>query len=338
MELWGLLASIGISFTVSFLFAYFLFWLDLYEKEPLLLLGGVFIWGAIAAAGLAYLINTVVGLGVLAVTGSETATSLTAAVVIAPVIEEILKGLAVVLVFLIFRNEFDSALDGIVYAGVTALGFAATENAYYIFAYGFAEEGWQGFRSLALIRLGLVGWQHPFYTAFVGIGLAAARLTRLVIVKLVAPALGFGAAIAAHALHNILAGLFQDGAGVLFSTALDWTGWLLMLGFIFLVMLLEHRKIKTHLQPEVEQGTLTQAQFETAQSFFKITGERISGIVRGQYRKTTRFYRAAAELAQKKHLRQRLGEEGKNGEAVEELRRQVKTLSSALSSGEKLVV
>mgnify|MGYP007134649070 CR=1 FL=1 len=44
MELWGLLASIGISFGASFLFAYFLFWLDLYEKEPLLLLGG-FLFG-----------------------------------------------------------------------------------------------------------------------------------------------------------------------------------------------------------------------------------------------------------------------------------------------------
>jgi len=333
MEPWGLLASIGISFAVSFLFAYFLFWLDLYEKEPLLLLGGVFIWGAIVAAGGAFLINTVLDLGMLAVTGSETATSLTAAAVIAPVIEEILKGLAVVLVFLIFRNEFDSILDGIVYASVTALGFAATENAYFIYAYGFAEEGWQGFWTLAFIRLGLVGWQHPFYTAFVGIGLAAARLTRHVIVKLVAPALGFGAAIAAHALHNILAGLFQGGAEALFTTALDWTGWFLMLGFIIGLILLEHRKIKMHLQPEVDLGTLTQAQFETAQSFFKITGERISGIVRGQYRKTTHFYRLAAELVLKKDLRQRLGEKGKNSVAVEELRRQVKTLSQSLSPG-----
>ena len=330
METWGILASIGISFTASFLFAYFLFWLDLYEKEPLLLLGGVFLWGAIVAAGSAFLINTVMGLGVLVVTGSEAASSLTTSAVIAPVIEEILKGLAVVLVFLIFRNEFDSILDGIVYAGVAALGFAATENAYYIYAFGFAEEGWQGFRSLAFIRLGLVGWQHPFYTAFVGIGLAVARLNRHVIVKLVAPALGFGAAIAAHALHNILAGLFQNGAGVLFTTALDWIGWFLMLGFIILVMFVERHKIKKYLKPEVEQGTLTRDQYETAQSIFKIIGTRIQAIFKGRYRETTQFYRKTAELALKKDLRDRLDEAGKNGEAIKALRKQISGLSGTL--------
>lgn len=330
MDVWGLLASIGISFGVSFLFAYVLFWLDLYEKEPLLLLGGVFMWGAIVAAGGAFFINTIVGLGVFALTGSEAATSLTTSAVIAPVIEEILKGFAVVLVFLIFRNEFDSILDGIVYAGVTALGFAASENAYYIYTYGFAEEGWQGFRSLAFIRLGLVGWQHPFYTAFVGIGLATARLNRNVIVKLVAPALGFGAAIGAHALHNILAGLFSDGGGILVTTALDWIGWFLMLGFIILVMFVERHKIKKYLQPEVEKGTLTESQYEIAQSFFNITGERITAIFKGKYKKTTRFYRRTAELALKKDLRDRLGEERENGARVQELREQVRELSSAL--------
>jgi len=330
MDIWGLLASIGISFGVSFLFAYFLFWLDLYEKEPLLLLGGVFFWGVIVAAGGAFLINTIIGLGVFVITGSEAATSLTTSAVIAPVIEEILKGFAVVLVFLIFRNEFDSILDGIVYAGVTALGFAATENAYYIYAFGFAEEGWSGFWSLSLIRLGLVGWQHPFYTAFIGIGLAIARLNRNVIVKLVVPALGFGAAIGAHALHNILASFFQGGGGVLFTTALDWIGWFLMFGFIILVMFVERYKIKKFLQPEVERGILNNDQYSTAISFFKITWTRIKAIFSGRYRKTTRFYRKASELALKKHLLKRLGEERGNGEAVQKLRDQVGELSGEL--------
>ena len=270
----------------------------------------------IVAAGGAFIINTFVGLGVFVITGSEAATNLTTSAVIAPVIEELLKGFAVVMVFLIFRNEFDSILDGVVYAGVTALGFAASENAYYIYAFGFAEEGWQGFRSLALIRLGLVGWQHPFYTSFVGIGLAAARLSRNVIVKLFAPALGFGAAIAAHALHNVLASFFQSPGGVLFTTALDWIGWILMLGFIIIVMFVERHKIKKHLKPEVEQGTLTEPQYETAVSFFKISGSRIQAIFQGKYLRTTRFYRKAAELALKKELRKRLGEDRSNGELI----------------------
>ncbi len=330
MDIWGLLASIGISFAASFLFAYILFWLDLYEKEPLLLLGGVFTWGVIVAAGSAFIINTAVGLSVFVITGSEAASSLTTSVVIAPVIEEILKGFAVVLIFLIFRNEFDSILDGIVYAGVAALGFAAAENAYYIYAYGFAEEGWQGFRSLALIRLGLVGWQHPFYTAFVGIGLAIARLNRNTIVKLVSPALGFGAAISAHALHNILASAFQSPSGLFFTTALDWIGWFMMLGFILLVMLVERHKIKKYLQPEIEKGTLTKPQYDNAYSIFSILGERIKAIFKGNYIKTTRFYRTEAELALKKNLKDRLGEEQDKGHGIKNLRNQLKELSTAL--------
>lgn len=328
MNIWGLLASIGISFGASFLFAYLLFWLDLYEKEPLLLLGGVFTWGVIVAAGGAFIINTVIGLGIFVLTGSETATNLTTSAVIAPVIEEILKGFAVVLVFLVFRHEFDSILDGIIYAGVTALGFAAAENAYYIYAYGFAEEGWQGFGTLAFIRLGLVGWQHPFYTAFIGIGLAVARLNRNLIVKLISPALGFGAAIGAHALHNILASTFQGPGGILFTTALDWVGWLLMLGFIFLVMFVERHKIKKHLQPEIEQGILTKDQFENTYSIFRIIGERIKAVFKGNYAKTTRFYRTAAELALKKDIKSRLGEEPGRGAGIQELRDLLKELSA----------
>ena len=41
-----------------------------------------------------------------------------------------------------------------------ALGFAATENAYYIFNMGYLVNGWQGITQLSVIRILLVGWQH----------------------------------------------------------------------------------------------------------------------------------------------------------------------------------
>ena len=86
--------------------------------------------------------------------------------IIAPIIEEGLKGLAVLVVFLLFRNEFDSVLDGIVYAAITAMGFAAIENVLYIFRNGFQDSGWEGFWTMVFIRVLLVGWMHPFFTAF----------------------------------------------------------------------------------------------------------------------------------------------------------------------------
>ena len=49
----------------------------------------------------------------------------------APLMEETLKGSAVLLLFLFKKDQFDDVLDGIIYAGVTALGFAMVENVEY---------------------------------------------------------------------------------------------------------------------------------------------------------------------------------------------------------------
>lgn len=330
MDSLGLAASISVSFAASFIFAYILYWFDLYEKEPGLLLGAVFIWGAVVAAGGAFLINSILGLSVFVLTGSEAATNLTTSALIAPIIEEILKGFAVFLVFLVFTHEFDSILDGIVYAGVTALGFAATENAYYIYTFGFLEDGWQGFRQLVFIRLVLVGWQHPFYTAFVGIGFAISRLNRNAMIKLIAPVIDLITAIATHAIHNILASFITGPSGLVFTTFLDWTGWLLMLGFILIVMQIEKQNIKIYLLPEVDLGTLTHPQYEVAISSLKVARKKMQAFFQGRYKKVNRFYRHAAELGLKKFHRERLGEENGNGGAVTALRDQVKSLSDAL--------
>ena len=71
-----LLASILFGFVPMFFFAFFIYWLDRYEKEPKALLTTVFFWGVIVAAGGAFIINTVLGVGVYLFTGSEVATEL----------------------------------------------------------------------------------------------------------------------------------------------------------------------------------------------------------------------------------------------------------------------
>ena len=148
----GLFLSLFFGFIPMLLFAGILYWLDRYEKEPRLLLAAAFVWGALISAGVAFVVNTVLGMGVYAVTGSAMLTELATGSLVAPPVEESLKGLAVLLIFLIFRSEFDSVLDGIVYAGITALGFAATENAYYIYNYGYLEGGYEGLLWLVFVR------------------------------------------------------------------------------------------------------------------------------------------------------------------------------------------
>lgn len=141
----ALLGAFFFGFVPMFLSAAFVNWLDRYEKEPKLLLGAAFLWGVIVAGGGAFILNTVFGIGIYVLTGSEGAAEFGTTSIIAPIIEEGLKGLAVLAVFFLFRHEFDSILDGIVYASITAMGFAAIENVLYIYRNGFLDNGWEGF-------------------------------------------------------------------------------------------------------------------------------------------------------------------------------------------------
>lgn len=324
----GIFLSFVFGFIPMFLFAALIYWLDRFEKEPKLLLGVAFFWGAIVAAGAAFVFNTGLGIGVYMFTQSEYATELTTSSLIAPIIEEVLKGLAVLMVFLVFRNEFDSVLDGIVYAGITALGFAATENTYYIYNYGYLENGMSGLFSLVFIRVILVGWQHPFYTAFTGIGLAWARLSRTALFKLLAVGGGLFLAIMTHGLHNLLASLFTGPAGRIVGTLLDWSGWFLMFLFILYMIYREQTMIARYLQEEINLGNITTQQYRTAASPFGQTLAWLSSLINGSFRPTSRFYQVCGEIAHKKRQRETLGEEDGNSAAIDKLRSELKSLSS----------
>lgn len=321
-----LLVSIFFGFVPMFLFAGFINWLDRYEKEPKALLGAAFTWGVLIAGGGAYIINTVLGLGVYIVTGSEGATDFATASIIAPVVEESLKGLAVLVVFFLFRREFDSILDGIIYAGITALGFAAIENVLYIYNYGYQEGGWSGLWQLVFIRVILVGWQHPFYTAFTGIGLAIARMNRSIPVKILAVLGGFGMAVFTHAFHNTFGSLIGGIEGLAIGTFVDWVGWFFMLLFIVWMVFHERGILKRHLQEEVSSGLISPAQYRTAMSFAQ-TGARLNALSSGNYLATARFYQVCGELAHKKEQLARLGNEKGNTGIIQNLRGELTLLA-----------
>jgi len=325
----GLVASGLIGFSTALLFAYILYWLDRYEKEPLLLLGAVFIWGAVIAAGSAFIINTTLGLGIFVITNSSFASDFATGSLIAPLVEETLKGLAVLAVFLVFRREFDSILDGIIYAGVAALGFAATENTYYIYTYGFQESGWSGILSLAFIRVFLVGWQHPFFTAFFGIGLAAARMSRNWFVRIFSPLLGLAVAMFTHAFHNTMSVFLPGGlGGMAIGAAIDWTGWLFMFGIIIWATWREQQNLKKYLALEVQDEVITPALFRTASSAWLQMFARIAALFTGKYLKTARFYQLCGEYAHKCRQVDSLGDEDGNLAILNKLRGEISQLAS----------
>lgn len=322
----ALIGAFFFGFVPMFLMAAFVNWLDRYEKEPKALLGAAFVWGVLIAGGGAYIINTVLGLGVYIVTGSEGATDFATASIIAPIVEESLKGLAVLVVFFLFRKEFDSILDGIIYAGITALGFAAIENVLYIYNYGYQEGGWSGLWQLVFIRVILVGWQHPFYTAFTGIGLAIARMNRNVFIKIIAVLGGFATAVAAHAFHNTFGGLIGGIEGLALGTFIDWVGWFFMLLFIIWMIMHERNILKRHLYEEANNGLISPAQYRTAISFAQ-SGARMNALSSGSYRSTARFYQVCGELAHKKEQLTKLGNEKGNLAIIEKLRGELTQLA-----------
>lgn len=296
-------------------------WLDRYEKEPKLLLAFMFFWGFVIAAGGAFIINTIGGLGVYMFTESESATDFVTASVFAPIVEESLKGLAVLIVFLFARKEFDSILDGMIYAGIAALGFAATENAFYIYDKGFNQGGWESFWLLVFVRVILVGWQHPFYTAFTGIGLAVSRMSRNGLVKFLAPIVGWTAAVLTHSFHNTFGSLVGGFEGLAIGTFFDWTGWFIMFLFAVWMILREGKLLPKHLSEEVTAGRLTAAQMRKASSPFGSMFAFLSG------RNTLRFYQVCGELAHKKEQYSLHGDEGGNLSAIESLRNELAALS-----------
>ncbi|WKZ35445.1 MAG: PrsW family intramembrane metalloprotease [Anaerolineales bacterium] len=317
----ALLVSVFLGFVPMFIYAAFIYWLDRYEKEPKALLGAAFMWGVVIAAGGAFIINTVFGIGIYIFTGSEALTNLGTTSLVAPVVEEILKGLAVAIVFFMFRREFDSILDGIIYGGIAGLGFAATENTLYIYRNGYLEGGWEGLFVLAIIRVILVGWMHAFFTAFTGIGFAVARLNKNISIKIIAPVAGLGVAIFTHAFHNTLGNFFGDLEGLAATVFVDSIGYILMFGFIIWMIFHERNVVKRQLAGEVSTGLISQAQYQKALSPWTLTTAGLSG------RATSRFYHALGELAHKKEQFNRHGDEKGNSAIIESLRRELAALA-----------
>ena len=315
------LVSLFCGFVPMFLYAAFVYWVDRYEKEPMALLGAAFFWGVVIAAGGAFIVNTMFGVGIYIFTNSEAAADFGNTSIVAPFVEEILKGMAVGIVFLMFRKEFDSILDGIIYGGIVGLGFAATENTLYIFRNGYLENGWGGLVVLVFIRVFVVGWMHAFFTAFTGIGFAVARLNRSVLIKIGAPFVGLGVAIFLHAFHNTFGSLIGGLSGLAIGSLLDWFGWALMFGFVIWLITYERGIVKRQLLEEVTSGLISQAQYQKAMSPWTLTTTSLSG------RSTSRFYHLCGELAHKKEQYRKLGDEGGNAVRIEMLRRELAVLA-----------
>jgi protease PrsW len=296
------------------LFASLILWLDRHEKEPPALLLAAFFWGAVVATLISLVLNSGAGLILRAILGPHWAVAIGASLV-APVVEETAKGVALLLLFLLARNEFNNVVDGIVYGGLIGLGFAMTENVLY-FGRAHAEAGLVGVGILFFLRVILGGLNHSVYTAATGAGLGYSREAQGGVMKLAAPIAGYVCAIFLHALWNGSAtllgftGLSNASPFVRLFVILPGMAVLLALpGIITLVLLAmggwkrEVQVIKDYLKDEVASGAVSSGELEilgNARDRFRRLAAALSKAGPRGWLMLRRLYELQVDLAFKK--------------------------------------
>jgi protease PrsW len=172
-------------------------WLDRWEPEPPRLLVLAFAWGASVAVVVSVLLEIV--FGSLLETGEVATDEFVTLAIVAPIVEEAAKG-----VFLLImltgrrRTELNSLTDCLVYAGITAAGFAWLENIGYI----GGGESLGGSLVTAGLRLIMGPFAHPLFTTVTAIGVYFALQRRGVLAKAGCILLGYVGAVLMHALWN----------------------------------------------------------------------------------------------------------------------------------------
>jgi RsiW-degrading membrane proteinase PrsW (M82 family) len=106
-------------------------WVDLWEPEPRGALVFAFLWGAGASVLIALAVDAEIQNVIAAAGGPGPGYDFFSAAIQAPIVEEVGKGLGVLLLFWAVRRHFDGPVDGIVYSAWVAGGFAFTENILY---------------------------------------------------------------------------------------------------------------------------------------------------------------------------------------------------------------
>jgi RsiW-degrading membrane proteinase PrsW (M82 family) len=188
-------------------------WLDRYEPEPVKYLVFCFAWGAAVATAVALLVNT----GAAYLFEELGLPDALVAVLIAPFIEESMKFIGPLLLFWRRRAEWSGITDGIVYCGLSALGFAMVENVLYLGGHGYASganeygpaTGLQNVFLIFIVRILFTGFAHPLFTSMAGIGLGIAARSADRTVRWLAPIAGLLAAMILHGLFNLLPTLTQ---------------------------------------------------------------------------------------------------------------------------------
>ena len=228
-------------------------WIDRWEPEPLSALFLGFCWGA----GMAVLTSLVVGSWVqpLLMNGTTADADMVGAVVQAPLVEELCKGAGVLLLFFLRRRTFDGPIDGVVYAGIVAAGFAFTENILYFGqALQEAEGAAGGIVGIFVLRGLMSPFAHVMFTATIGVCVGYAARHGNTGMVLGAWVVGLAPAMLLHGLWNSSA--FLGGNFFIVYVALQLPLFIVFIVGIILLRRSEAKLTRMRLSDYVPSGWL----------------------------------------------------------------------------------
>jgi RsiW-degrading membrane proteinase PrsW (M82 family) len=201
LEICTILLIIGVAFVPSLLYMVRVRNWERFGKEPYTRLLMMFGYGAFVAVIITLILSSLV-LGELMRFERITAVGgehFISAVVVAPFVEELAKGLGMVFVIAVLTREE----DGLVYGAAIGLGFAATENLLYELN-ALASGGVGAYIATAFLRIISSTLLHATATGVTGFGMARAAVAK----KPLFTALPFYLiAVLMHATFNFIATL-----------------------------------------------------------------------------------------------------------------------------------
>lgn len=316
------LASVVLGIVPMMIYAFFIWRLDRWEKEPFPLVLAAFVWGAIPSIIFAIIAQVILGLPMEATEGEPSLSGqLYQASLVAPVTEEIFKGFGLALIFLIFRKEVDSILDGLIYGSMIGFGFSAVENILYFSGQPDATS----LLGLFFLRAFIFGMLHALFTGLTGVGFALSMFSKNGLMKVLWPILGLLAAIGTHALHNYFATIGGEHIFYAMGGILIGISWFVITAVVCLIH--ENRWIRIQLADEVSNGVLYSQQALDAAGFWTRSSLSVFNQGFSTVLKRKKLLHEATELAYEKQRHERFGATEKCLQKVASLRESVRRLS-----------
>jgi RsiW-degrading membrane proteinase PrsW (M82 family) len=223
-----------------------IYYLDLYEREPVSILVAAVLWGGIVATTLSMYTNTPLDELIFKITADPQFTLEWSAALTAPFVEEGFKLLGLILLVSIARDEMDDLLDGFIWGAMVGIGFLLVEDVFYFMRAYFEQGSFVDLFVIWLIRIvGAGPYSHFLYTGLVGMGVAYyyTQLDQPNGRRLAMAAVYIALGVAAHFIWNspLLVGLAEGGLIGLWLM-LTVKGLPMLIGLVILVRLARRRE------------------------------------------------------------------------------------------------